>query len=356
MRRLGTDRKSGKEKWQIDAYDKDSVRCRPTFIGTKAEAYEFESKFSVQLGKGQREAFTIGDIAAKYIHWVKNNQAETTLIGKKKALYGHILPFFKDFKPYRIDSELIEEYKSLRYAETKKDRKIYRAVQLELIYLHGMLSWGAGPQRGYCDAPSKWDWPKYRRPVPNVWTVDEMQKLFAQFQPFHCALFGCLYFGQLRRNEAVNLRIRDAHLDASEITVRGKGDKVRIVTIPPILVNFLREHMEAMEKQKKAEEKKAKPGDLLFPSPVTGKVMKELKCVLRLAQKRAKITKRLHPHLLRHCGATHMLEAGQDSRIIQKQLGHADISTTQWYTQVAKETRKKAVDETFKGFVVNFGQ
>jgi len=347
VRSLGIDKKTGKEKFQIDTYDKEGERYRPTFIGTKAEAYQRERDIKELSGKIRLDAMTVGDIAAKYLKWVENNQAGTTLTGKKKAFYGHLLPFFKEYKPYRIDSDLIEDYKQERFEESQSGRKINRSVQLELIYLHGMLAWAADEKRGYCNAPGKWDKPKYKRPIPSVWTVDEMQRLFGEFSTFHKALFGCLYFGQLRRNEAVNLRIRDVQPASAEIRVLGKGDKLRIVTIPPILVSFLEDHIKALEK------KEAK--DLLFPSPVTGGVLKELKTVLKLAKQRAKIDKRLHPHLFRHSGATHMLEAGQDSRIIQKQLGHADISTTQWYTQVAKETRKKAVEETFKGFVVNNG-
>ena len=359
MRKLGIDKKTGKEKHQVDVYMPDGIRLRPTFIGTKAEAYEYEADLQRNAGKVNLGSMTIGEIAGKYLPWVKNNQAETTYTGKKKALFGHILPHFRTLKPYQITSEEIENYKTHRYEETLKTRKINRAVQLELVYLHGMIMWAADPQRRYCEAPIKWSMPKYKRPVPSVWTVEEMQRLFAQFSIFHKALFGCLYCGQLRRNEAVTLRLCDIQIDSAEITVRGKGDKVRIVAIPPVLVNFLKDHVALLKKvddEQTDHEKKISPKSLLFPSPVTGKQLKELKCVLRLAQKRAKIDKRLHPHLFRHCGATHMLEAGQDIRIIQEQLGHADISTTQWYTHVVKETRKKAVDDTFEDFVVNNGQ
>ncbi len=355
MRPLGVDKKTGKEKHQIDVYGADGVRYRPTFIGTKPEAYQYEATFNMSAGKGQKEAFTVGDIAAKYLPWVKNNQAERTYGDKQKIFYGHLLPFFKTYKPYRIDSELIEAYKTLRYKETKKNRKIYRAVQLELIYLHGMLEWGADPQRQYCETPGRWDMPKYKRPVPDVWTVDEMARLFAEFKPFHRALYGCLYYGQLRKNEAVKLKLKDVHLDVGEIAVRGKGDKVRIVAIPPPLVNYLREHIADTEKME-AEKEKTATKDLLFPSPVTGEVMVELRTALALAAKRAGITRHMHPHLLRHTGATHLLEGGTDLRSIQEQLGHADISTTQIYTHVAKEMRKRQVTASFKKILVNNGQ
>ncbi len=256
--------------------------------------------------------------------------------------------FFKNFKPYRVDSGAIEDYKTHRFGETKKGRKINCAVRQELVYFHAMLAWASDPRRAYCSPPEKWDMPKYKSPVPSVWTVEEIQLLFSEFSTYHKALFGCMYFGQLRRNETVRIRIKDLHLAGGEVTVIGKGGKFRVVAIPPILVQLIEDHKKTLEHQK--------PNDLLFPSPVTGGVLAEIKTALNLARKRTKIAKRLHPHLLRHAGSTHMLEAGQDIRIIQKQLGHADISTTQIYTHVAKETRKKAVADTFKDFIVNNGQ
>ncbi len=348
VRLLGIDKETGKEKWQIDAYDRSCRRWRPTFIGSKAEAYEFESKFAQSIGKGAKEAMTVGDIAVKYLPWIINNQADRTIDEKKKILFGKILPFFGQYKPYEITSEPIEEYKSLRYKETKKKRKIHRAVQLELTYLHGMLTWGSDKKRLYCEKPEKWDLPKYKRPIPILWTVRELEALFAQFRTYHRALVGCMYFGQLRKNEVLPLTVGDVDLEAMEITVIGKGGKLRVVSIPPILVKFLAEHINDLENRKKT--------DLLFPSPITGRQLKEIKTVLKLAKQRANIDKRLYPHLFRHCGATHMLEAEQDIRIIQEQLGHEELGTTQWYTQVARKTRKKAVHKTFRNFVVNNSQ
>jgi integrase/recombinase XerD len=118
----------------------------------------------------------------------------------------------------------------------------------------------------------------------------------------------------------------------------GKGGIPRDIALSPVLLERLRIYF-----------RQYRPKDWLFPSRQNHGAMMEdrtLRYVCRQAAKRAGIKRRVHPHLLRHACATHMLDAGADLRTIQVLLGHADISTTARYLHVSMQ-RLQAVRSPF---------
>ena len=131
----------------------------------------------------------------------------------------------------------------------------------------------------------------------------------------------------LRAGEVAHLET--AAIDSSRMLIRveqGKGDKDRYVMLSPQLLRILRAYWRL-----------ARPGRWLFPGrdagePVSVSTLQE---ACRMAARRAKLSKPVTVHTLRHSFATHLLEAGTDSRSIQVLLGHARLSTTARYTQVA---------------------
>ncbi len=141
------------------------------------------------------------------------------------------------------------------------------------------------------------------------------------------AMLTLLYGCGLRISEALSLNVGD--LDKGDImTVRGKRDKERLVPLLPAVV-------EAVENYVRACPKKLSPGDPLFIG-VRGKRLNARN--VQLAMQKVRIALGLPasatPHALRHSFATHLLTAGGDLRTIQELLGHADLSTTQHYTDV----------------------
>ena len=143
-----------------------------------------------------------------------------------------------------------------------------------------------------------------------------------------------LYATGLRCAELTHLKISDVDSKRMVIHVRGgKGRKDRDVMLSPKLLEELRQHWWRLPR---------KTSDRLFPGnrwhtadyPIDEKTPR-LAC--QGAAKRAGLNQAIHPHTLRHCFATHLLEAGVDRAVLQKLLGHSSVRTTTRYTHVSTE-------------------
>ena len=127
------------------------------------------------------------------------------------------------------------------------------------------------------------------------------------------------------------MTLRPEDIDSSRglIHVRlGKGGKDRFVMLSPRLLEILRGYWVKVQPQ----------GGYLFPGRKAGRPITRaaVRKALAAAAAKAKLRKRVTPHLLRHSFATHLLEAGTDIRVIQVLLGHSSIRTTACYTQVSE--------------------
>jgi integrase/recombinase XerD len=179
--------------------------------------------------------------------------------------------------------------------------------------------------------------PKTWRNLPDTLTPAAVEQLLAAAAGegrFACrdrALLELLYACGLRVSEAADLRIEDLHLDEGFIRCTGKGDRQRVVPLGSAAVAAIRRYL--------AEARPALAGDRndehLFLSRFGRRLSRQM--VWRLVGRygRAAMTRgAVHPHVLRHCFASHLLANGAQLRAIQEMLGHADIATTQIYTHV----------------------
>ncbi len=171
--------------------------------------------------------------------------------------------------------------------------------------------------------------------LPSILSREEVNSLIeAAATPFRRTLLMALDATGLRRAELARLKITDIDSGRNVIHVEGgKGRRDRDVMLSPNLLQALREHYRSLRR---------KPAVWLFPGnrwhtadhPISTKVIWQ---ACREAARLAGIRKEVHPHTLRHCFATHLLEDGADLRTIQILLGHRDLEETTIYLHLSEK-------------------
>ncbi len=172
--------------------------------------------------------------------------------------------------------------------------------------------------------------PKKGRRLPVILSINEVDRLMRSLDNVkHLAILCCIYSGGLRLSELLALRLDDIYWDRNQIMVRGgKGKKDRSVMLSETLKALLRYYFDLYQ-----------PRHYLFEGQSGGSYSKSsVQQVVRKAARKAGITRRVTPHTLRHCFATHLLDNGTDVRYIQELLGHKDIKTTLIYTHVSTQS------------------
>jgi len=142
------------------------------------------------------------------------------------------------------------------------------------------------------------------------------------------AMLETLYATGLRVSELVALKSFEVNLQAGVVRVMGKGSKERLVPLGEEAVHWISKYL---------KERKGGPDALFATARGAGMTRQAFWHLVRRYGARAIPGKPLSPHVLRHAFATHLINHGADLRVVQMLLGHADISTTQIYTHVARE-------------------
>lgn len=154
------------------------------------------------------------------------------------------------------------------------------------------------------------------------------------------AMFELLYSSGLRVAELVGVNMNDIELTAKIVNVTGKGNKQRLVPVGTKAIQAITDYLPVRTLWHKGD-------PALFISK-SGKRLTTRSVQLRLEiwAKRAGIDQALHPHLLRHAFASHLLSSSGDLRAIQEMLGHSNLSTTQIYTHLDFAALAKLYDNT----------
>jgi integrase/recombinase XerD len=187
------------------------------------------------------------------------------------------------------------------------------------------------------------DLPRRRRKLPRTLSPREVVRLIEAADGTtprarrDRALIELLYGAGLRVSEAVGLERAGVDLDAAIVRCVGKGDKERIVPLGSHAVRalslYLAHGRPFLDRRHRPE---------LFLNAQGGALTRAGAFLIlkRLAAKAGLDPVRVHPHLLRHSFATHLLDGGADLRSVQEMLGHADLGTTELYTHVSERRRR----------------
>lgn len=221
----------------------------------------------------------------------------------------------KKTEPKKINEQEIKQYLS-SFEEHNTQRSNHSAIKCFFRYT--------------LKQPNKFRYIEYckrNRRLPIVLSVEEMGRII------HCAsnlkhktILCLMYSTGMRVGEVINLRIQD--IDSSRMVINiidAKGGKDRQVSLDPTLLQLLRLYF-----------RQYRPQLFLFNGQNDPQYSeRSIAQFLQKYSKLAGINKRVYPHLIRHCYATHLHEGGIDLSIIQKLLGHGNIKTTQIYSHIS---------------------
>ena len=229
--------------------------------------------------------------------------------------------------PDRLGPRHIREYQ----AELFEKRKLSAgSVAVRLAALRFFYSKTLKRAWNIAETP----YPKKDHRLPAILSQEEVAQLIAAAStPFHRTLLMTLYATGARNAEVTHLKFSDVDSKRMVIHIQGgKGRKDRDVMLSPKLLEELREHWHRLRR---------KPRVWLFPGnhdhcadhPIDTKTVWQ---ACQQAAQRAGLQKGVHPHTLRHCFATHLLEDGADLRTIQILLGHNDLKETARYLHLSQ--------------------
>ncbi|PCJ50442.1 MAG: site-specific tyrosine recombinase XerD [Candidatus Neomarinimicrobiota bacterium] len=189
------------------------------------------------------------------------------------------------------------------------------------------------------------DTPKIPRKLPNVLTIQEIDKILgiipenAPMAQRDLAIFEMMYSCGLRVTELCDFKTSDILWDSEMIRVQGKGSKQRFVPIGPIARENLKNYLN--HERNTLADKNPNVAEVFLSRNGRKLTRMMIWVLLKKWTESAEVKKEVSPHTLRHSFATHLLEGGADLRSVQEMLGHTDITTTQVYTHLDKEHLKE---------------
>jgi site-specific recombinase XerD len=227
--------------------------------------------------------------------------------------------------PDQLGAEHVIAYQVWLRDQKRASHVLFNQTMCALRFFYGQVLERA-------DVVERIRYARHERRLPVVLSIGETIDFLSSIDlPRYRVLLMTIYATGLRLSEALALRAAD--IDSKRMVVRvrqGKGKKDRYVPLSPLLLEMLREHWRREHLR-----------DLLFPRPSDPSHPASPTTVQKYMQRfaaKAGLTKKVTPKTLRHCYATHLIEQGTSTRVVQVLLGHANVHTTETYTHVSPST------------------
>ena len=245
-----------------------------------------------------------------------------------------------DRPPATATTEELERWIAELRAQGLSPATIARRVAAVRSYFRHLVLLGAAAE----SPAAELELPRRLRRLPRTLSVGEVERLIDAAdgttpRAFRDrALVELLYGAGLRVSEAVGLERSGVDLEQRLVRCVGKGDKERIVPVGRQAAEALRRYL---ARGRPHLDRRHRPE--LFLNAQGGPLTRAGAFLIlrRVAAKAGLEPERIHPHLLRHSFATHLLEGGADLRSVQEMLGHADLATTELYTHVTDRRRRE---------------
>jgi integrase/recombinase XerD len=272
------------------------------------------------------------------------NYSEYT-IRNRRGHIGFFVQWAHDrglMEPTEVTRPILEHYQRHLFHYRQKNGKplTFRSQLARLVPLRVWFRWLARQRHILHNPASELELPRIEHRLPKViLTVREMEQVLAQPNINNSlglrdrALMETLYSTGMRRLELASLKLYDLDTERGTVTIRqGKGKKDRVIPIGDRAAAWIEKYTNEARPQLVVE-----PDDHTIFISNAGEpfCLDHLSDLVRTHVDAANIGKRGACHMFRHCMATLMLENGADIRYIQQMLGHADLKTTQIYTQVS---------------------
>jgi integrase/recombinase XerD len=289
---------------------------------------------------------------------VEKNASQNTIIA-----YRNDLAQFASFaarqgrQPWwkAVNQDLIVSFVGDLRARDYKDSTVARKVAAVKSFFGFLVAEGLVGD----DPTERLKSPAVGKSLPRALSIKEVDELFEQPARKNTAeaqrdkaMLELAYATGLRVTELTQLDTGDISLESDPVTVRchGKGDRERVLPIPPRAADELRQYMfkirRRMAKDRIEKSPDGRQRNPLFVNRRGERLTRQgFWLILKTYAEMAKLKGPITPHTLRHTYATHMLEGGMPLRYVQEALGHASISTTQVYTQLTDQQKRAEYDK-----------
>jgi integrase/recombinase XerD len=298
-----------------------------------------------------------------YLEWMREKNYSPATISSRDAYLRYFVQWCDDrslTRPNEITKPILERYQRYLYTYRKENGEpmTIRSQHARVVPLRAFFKWLCRQNHLLYNPASELELPRLEKRLPkHILSHQEAETILNQADlstPFGMrdrAILEVLYSTGLRRMEIANLKLHDLDSDRGTLMVRqGKGKKDRMIPIGDRAILWIEKYVEAVRPSLVGL---VDDGTLFLTNLNEPFTPNRLTQLVRDYVKDSEIGKQGACHLFRHTCATLMHENGADIRFIQQLLGHADLSTTQIYTQVAIRKLKEIHTATHPAKVAN---